>query len=285
MAESYYKMPDGGQSPIHAVPVNDGQQQMVFQTVDQNGNVVYMTGNPGMMPQQQGSVMYAVQQPNGTVAYVQQPGMNPTTVIITANETPAAKDPQLKQFIKNYHGAYAILLLVEGIFGSVLAHYGSGLGIGVALPCFLGMVLGFLSLAAGNGYCSFLGSNIIQFVFLIISISCASAAYSQNFTLEACAKETDDFSGQYTTYGHASYFQQAIDCSSGYIFSDDSCACVNHVDVPSCLHFTAGYNDCDALLNNVPALSLVVFILALVQLFSLIAMFFHLVVVVDRSKL
>jgi hypothetical protein len=277
-----------GQSPIHAVPVGDAQQpQMVYQTVDQNGNVVYMAANPSMMmaPQQapQGTVMYAVQQPNGTIAYVQQPGLNPPAAVIVAPAAPPkVQDPQLVQFLKNIHGAYAVLLLVEGVIGSVLAHYGATIGVGVALPCFLGMFLAFLSLAGGSRFDNFLGGNMIQFVFAIISISCAAAALSQNFSLEACAVEIGS-SNTYTTYGHDSFYQEAIDCSSGYIYSDRSCGCVNHAG--TCLHFETGYTDCHELLLKAPALSLVVFLLAMAQMLSLFGLLFYLVVVVDRTKL
>ncbi len=180
---SDFKAPgDLGQNPIHAVPVGDQPQpQMVYQTVDQNGNVVYMAANPSMMQQQpmvmqqpmmqqqqpmmqqqvmmqgpngqpqyvmmaapqqqspQGAVLYGVQQPNGTIAYMAQPPQT-TTVILTANNTPATParqtDPALVQFLKNCHGGYAVLLLVEGVMGSVLAHFGASIGVGVALPCF-----------------------------------------------------------------------------------------------------------------------------------------------------
>jgi hypothetical protein len=239
----------------------------------------------GNGPQPPQVVMYAVQQPNGTVAYVPHSAVEfpQNTVILAPTAVDAAPKNELNQFLKNMFGAYAVLLFIEGILASVLTHFGAPVGVGVAIPCFLGMIIAFINLGCcGTGFVNFFCSNITQFIFAVFSIACASAAFSQNFTLEACAVENGD-SPNYTTYGHASFFQEAIDCSSGYVYADRSCGCVNHAG--DCLHFATHYTDCDSILDDAPGLSLAIFLLALAQMLMLFGMFFYLVVIVDRSKL
>lgn len=285
---------------VQGVPVQpqSAQPPLLYQTVDQYGNIAYTTVNPhqpaGPPPVNPNysntnsynsntqsiivtNAYYAADGSEGQQGQQMQPvvsNVGPTVALL------GNKDLGLIRSLRLYFAGYVLLMLAMGVMGSLLAHYGGTIGVGVALPSFICMLLAFVPLSVGEGFSNFVCGIVTQMVFAVISISCASAAFTQNFHLTACALETSDHVYQY--YGQLKDYTDAADCAHGYIYAHNSCACVNTNH--ACLHFMTGYTNCHALYTTIPALSLVVFILAMGQLCFLIGMLLYLVIYVDRHK-